>query len=512
MGSKMSASRSKRTAQNMVFGFIYHIVTVVLSFVSRTVFINTLGIEYQGLNTIFSDVLSLLSMADLGFGLAMSYSFYKPLAEDDKDRIKSLIAFFRKIYNIIAVSVTIVGLLFTPFLRYIVKTQQDVPHLEIYYFFGLADIVLSYLFVYKTTLLVADQKDYMVSKVRTVASIVGTLLKILVLIIWHNYILYLIVNLAVSFFTNFYQSQRAVKEYSYIRNLRDAKELDKESRKSIFSTLKSVMLYKVSMLLFHYTDNILISMILGTALVGIYSNYWMLSTRLVLVEQIVFGSMVASVGNLMVKENEEKRLEVFESMQSISNIFCGIITCVYALVADDMVHVWLGKEFQVSQTVVIAIALNTYFTSVLHPVAIIREAAGIYNKVKYCMLFGSALNIFLSIVLGMKIGLAGIILASVLSRMASYFWYEPVIIFRDYFGKSSGRFFLGLGKNIVLVLAVIMIMHTFSKNFVPENWLELFLKGGIIGVICTLIFMSIYIRTPGAQNIILKVKGLMKRN
>ncbi len=508
----MTESRSKRTVQNMIFGFTYHIVTVVLSFVSRTVFINTLGTEYLGLNTIFSDVLKLLSMADLGFDLAMSYSFYRPLAEGDDERIKSLIAFFRKIYNIIAVSVTVIGLLFTPFLKYIVKTEQEVPHLEIYYFFGLADIIISYLFVYKTTLLVADQKDYMVSKVRTIASIVGTFLKILVLALWSNYILYLIVNVAVSFFTNFYASQRSVKEYPYIRNLQDAKELDKESKKGIFSNLRSVMIYKISMLLFHYTDNILISMLLGTAVVGIYSNYWMLSTRLILVEQIVFASMVASVGNLIVKETEEKRLEVFESMQSISSIFCGIVTCVYALVADDMVHVWLGEKLQVSTAVVIAIAINTYFTSILHPIAIIREAAGIYDKIKVCMLLGSVLNIVLSIVLGMKIGLAGIILASALSRMASYFWYEPVIIFRDYFGKSSKKFFIELVKNFILVLCVILLMYIISHKYVPENWFELIIKGGIIGVICTIIFMGVYIRTPGAQNIINKIKGLLGMN
>ncbi|MBE5837299.1 lipopolysaccharide biosynthesis protein [Butyrivibrio sp.] len=508
----MAVSRSKRTVQNMIFGFMYQIVTVVLNFVSRTVFIHTLGAEYLGLNTIFSDVLSLLSMADLGFGLAMSYSFYKPLAEGDKEKIKSLTAFFGKVYNIIAIAATVVGLALTPFLRYIIKTEQPVPHLEIYYFFGLAGVIISYLFVYKTTLLVADQKDYMIGKIRIIRSLVGTIIKIFVLVAWKNYILYLAVNVIVSFCGNFAASRKAIKEYPYIRDLKSAKELDKESKHNIFATLRSIMLYKLGMLLFHYTDNILISMLLGAAVVGVFSNYWMLSTRLILVEQIVFASMVASVGNLMVKESEKKRLEVFDSMMSISYIFCGILTCVYGLVADDMVHVWLGNEFQVSTSVVIAIALNTYFTSVLHPVAIIREAAGIYNKVKYCIMFGSILNIVLSIVLGLKLGLVGIILASVISRIASYYWFEPVVIYRDFFGGGCIKFFFELFKNFILVLVVILVLHLISRNFVPGNWFELIIKGGIIGVICTIIFMGAYIRTPGAQNIIVKIKSLLGRN
>lgn len=506
----MAVSRSKRTVQNMFFGFVYHIVTVILSFVSRTVFIHTLGTEYLGLNTIFSDVLKLLSMADLGFDLAMSYSFYRPLAEGNEEKLKSLTAFFGKIYNIIAVAATLVGVAVTPFLKYIIRTEKPVPHLELYYFFGLADIIISYLFVYKTTLLTADQKGYKVTKVRTLASIIGTLLKMFVLIVWKNYILYLIVNLLTSFFTNYYASIKAVKEYPFVRNLRTAKELDKDSKNDIFSTLRSIMLYKISMLFFHYTDNILISMILGTAMVGVFSNYWMLSTRLVLIEQIIFSAMVASVGNLMVQETEKKRLEVFDSMQSISYIFCGILTCIYGLIADDMIHVWLGNDLQVPTSVVMAIAMNTYFTSVLHPVAIIREAAGIYNKIKYCMLFGSALNLFLSIVLGKMIGLVGIILASVISRMASYYWYEPVIIYRDFFGESCGKFFVGLLKNLILVILVLFGMNVVSKRFIPENWFELIVKGGIVGIICTFIFMLAYIRTPGAQNIIAKVRGLLK--
>ncbi|MBP3195499.1 MAG: oligosaccharide flippase family protein, partial [Butyrivibrio sp.] len=217
----MSASRSKKSAQNMMFGFLYQLTTLVLSFISRSVFIRVLGTEYLGLNGIFTDVLQLLSMADLGFSLAMSYSFYKPLAEDDNEKIASLIAFYNKVYNIIAVAVTVLGLLFVPFLRLIIKTEKDIPNLELYYLFALAGVVISYLFVYKTTLLTADQKDYKITRVQTVTSIIKTILQVIALLLFGNYIIYLAINLIVNFANNYYASRVAIREFPYIADTRN---------------------------------------------------------------------------------------------------------------------------------------------------------------------------------------------------------------------------------------------------------------------------------------------------
>lgn len=506
----MSGSRSKKTAKNMMFGFMYQGVTLILSFISRSVFINTLGVEYLGLNGIFTDVLKLLSMADLGFALAMSYSFYKPLAEDDKDKVASLVAFYNKVYNIIAIAVTILGLAFVPFLRLIINVDRDIPLLEVYYLFSLAGIISSYLFVYKTTLLTADQKNYKITKVRTATSLIKTVLEVITLLLFKNYILYLSIALIMQFGNNFYASHVAVKEFPYIADRRKAKPLTKEEQQGIFTSLKSVFVYKLSMMLYNFTDNILISMITGTVMVAYYSNYLMLSSKLLLAEQIIFASMTASVGNLIVQEKEEKRLEVFDSMQSISYIFCGIITCVFALMSNDVIYVWLGQSFQLPLTVIIAITINTYFSCVLQPLWIFRDATGIYRKTKYIMLIGAVLNVVLSVVLGLKIGLAGIIFASAISRVATYFWYEPKLLFREYFGTSAAGYFLGLLKNFVVVIALSGCIFYFSRNITVENWVTLFIKGVVIGAICTIVFIGVYIKTDGAQSIIRRAKKILK--
>lgn len=417
----MSEGRMKQSAKNMATGFLYQAVTLILSFVSRTVFIYTLGTEYLGLNGIFTDVLSLLSMADLGFSTAMSYSFYKPLAEHDEQKIASLVYFYNKIYNIIAAVVTVLGLACVPFLKYIVNTEQEIPHLTVYYLFSLANIVISYLFVYKTTLMTADQKDYKIVNIRMWTTLLKTVLQIILLLTTANYMAYIAIGVIIQFVNNLIASAKTEKEYPYIKDKNIAQKVDKEVAQGIFSNMKSVFIYKLSSTLFSATDNLIISSVIGTAAVGLYSNYLMLSNKLLLVEQIVFSALVASIGNVIAKDRPEKRLQVFQAMQSASFIFCGIITTGFGLLVNDVITIWLGTDFTFSTITVIAITLNTYFSCVLQPLWVYRDATGLYMKTKYVMLLGAILNIILSFVLGHIMGVAGIIFASAIARISTYF-------------------------------------------------------------------------------------------
>lgn len=507
----MSESRVKKSAQNMVTGFFYQALTLVLSFVSRTVFIQVLGKEYLGLNGIFSDVLTLLSMADLGFNTAMSYSFYRPLAEKDEKKLASLVAFYKKIYNFIAVVVLTLGLLCIPFLKYIVNTEQEIPLLEVYYLFALANVVISYLFVYKTTILTADQKNYKIVKINIIVSTLKVVMQIILLWLTKNYIIYLMVGVLAQFGMNLLASRKTEKEYPFLCKKEMVKKIDKEVTKSIVDNMKSVFIYKMSTTLFTATDNLLISVLVSTAMVGVYSNYLMVSSKLLLLEQIIFSALTASIGNLIVKETQKRRLEIFNAMQSASFIFCGIICSVFCLMANDFVKVWLGETFTLSLMTVLAITLNTYLSCVLQPLWTFRDAAGLYIKTKYAMLAGAMLNIVLSIVLGKILGIVGIIFASALARLSTYFWYEPKLLFKDYFGSKVRSYYSSLLKNLLLVIASIYILSFVSEKILVNDWFMLIVKGMVISGGCSVIFMVAYCRTEGFQIIWRKVKGIFTK-
>ena len=507
----MSVSRSKRTAQNAVVGFAYQTLSMILSFASRTVFIRTLGNEYLGLNGIFSDVLTLLSMADLGFSTAMAFSFYKPLAEDNKEEIASLIAFYKKVYNTIALVVLGLGLCCIPFLGYIVNTDKEIPHLTVYYLFSLAGVVISYLFVYKTTLLTADQKNYKLVNIRMVTNTLKTVLQILVLILFHNYILYLAIGTGISLINNLIASHKTEQEYPYIKNPKSNALVEKDLKAGIIENMKSVFIYKVSTTVFSATDNIIISMVVSTAAVGLYGNYLMPSQKLLLIEQIVFSAMTASIGNVIAKENAEKKYTIFMAIQSLSLILCGIITTCYAALADDLILVWLGSDFKMPVLVVIAVTINAYFSCALQPLWLYRDASGLYRKTKYIMLVATIENIVLSFVLGKFLGVAGIVFATAISRITTYVWYEPKLLFREYFEKSSIQYFRQLFVNALLCTATAASIGYFGRRFVPSGWIGFFAKAVVVGIISAAFYIGVYYKTEGAQNLIKKVKSIAGR-
>ena len=506
----MEVSRSKRTMQNISVGVLNQVVNMVLSFVSRTVFIHTLGKEYLGLNGIFSDVLTLLSMADLGFSTAMAYSFYKPLADKDENKISALVAFYKTIYNFIAIAVLVLGLSCIPFLRLIVNTERDIPHIEIYYLFSLAGVVTSYMFVYKTTLLTADQKNYMIVNIRMVMNFVKVILQILSLVLFKNYILYLGIGTSIGIINNLIASRKAEKEYPYIKHAKSDMSTDMGLKNRIIENMKSVFIYKVCTTVFSATDNIIISIVISTAAVGLYSNYLMLSQKLLLIEQIVFSAMTASIGNVIAKENNEKKYYVFQTVQSISFILCGIIVVSFNLIADDFIMVWLGEEYVLSKLLVIAVTLNTFFSCVLQPLWLFRDATGLYRKTKYIMLIAAIENIVLSIFLGKILGVAGVIFASAIAKLTTYFWYEPKLLFKEYFDKSAGKYFKQIFFNIAVTAVTIVVGKLLTESFRPQSWAMLFVKAVIIGFVSITLYLAVYYKTEGAQNLIEKAKSFIR--
>lgn len=498
--------RTKKAFLNISYSLMNHIIILILSFVSRTVFIWGFGVGYLGMNGLFSDVLNLLSMADLGFNTAMTYSYYKPLAEKDYDKIARLTTFYKKVYNIIALSISCIGLLIIPFLPQLINLDHDVPNLTIYYLLSLSSIVVSYMCVYKTTVLVADQKGYILTRVGIIASISKSIIQILSILLLKNYIVYLAVGTLVNVGNNIFASRIATKYYPYIKN--NSETITLEERKGILGSLGSVFLYKVSSVLLNATDNIIISVLAGTVMVGYYSNYLLLQTKITAIISLVFTSMTATIGNLIVTESKEKRYEIFQCEQSVSFIICGIVVPCYILLVNDFIRLWLGEEFQLDIFVTLAIGMNMYLSCVLQPLWSYREATGLYQKTKWIMVICSVINIVLSIVLGRVFGVFGVIIASAISRIVTYVWYEPHLLFREYFNISPYKYYLQIICNIILISVFVLIGKQISSVLDVTNYGTWFLKAIIIGITTLVGIVGIYHRSSGVM--LLKRRIMMR--
>lgn len=501
----MASSRTKKATRNILINFANQFITLLLSFLSRTVFIHTLGVEFLGINGLFSDVLGMLSMVDLGFNTAMVYSFYEPIAEGDQRKIAALITFYRRIYNWIATGVATVGLCLMPFIPYIVNTEKKIPLLQVYYLFALAGVVISYLFVYKTSIITADQKNYLVTRITIVISIFRTLFQILLLLIFKNFIVYLMVGLIFNLVNNVLASHKAVAMYPYINN---KEKLDKYEINEIFSNLKSVFIYKISSTILTATDNIIISILVGTVAVGYYSNYLMISNKLVQMIALVFSSLTAGIGNVIVTENAKKRYEIFYVEQTISFIICGIVTpCFFSLV-NDLLVVWLGKDFSMGYEMAFAVTLNVYLSCVLQPLWSYREATGLYRKTKWVMATAAICNLILSIFMGKIMGVVGIILASSISRVVTYVWFEPRLLFREYFEKSCFQYFKDVVYNLCIIIILSVIFMIISQKIVVTGWTSLLGKGILYVIISLTVMTIVYNKTEGFMWFLERVKRM----
>ena len=318
---KNNDSRLRNTLRNFGFGAAAQLVVTLLGFVSRTVFIRVLGMEYSGVNGLYTSILDVLSLTELGLADVVVFSLYKPLAEGDEQKLTALMGYYKVIYRYIALAVGVIGLCLVPILRLLVKSEIDQFHLVLYYLMFLANSVCSYLLVYKSSIIQADQKRYLISKYTMLFKLLATAAQILVLLVLRNFTVYLAIQISMTIANNFYISRKADKLYPF---LREKAELPKEEKKSIFRDVRHMFSYKAGGQLLNGTDNLYISSMISTATVGIYDNYTMIQTMVVTAfTNTLNQAVLGSIGNLNATGTREQKKQIFDAY---SLVFSWIAT------------------------------------------------------------------------------------------------------------------------------------------------------------------------------------------
>lgn len=478
-------SRTRNSIRNISVGVTSQILNLLLNFVSRTIFIKVLGVEFLGINGLFSNILLILSLADLGIDSAMIFSLYKPLATKNYSLVNALVTFYRKVYLAIASAVAIIGLSLVPFLGYLINVDQDIPNLEIYYVVFLLNSVVSYLFVYKTSVIEADQKNFLIRIYSVAFELFKIIAQSIFLVLTHNYIIYLVLNVVFSLLKNFTLAYQANKLYPFLSE--PSKELDGDTKHQIFENVKSMFMYKIGGVLLNNTDNILISVILGTIWVGYYSNYYLIIAGLTSFTSILFTSISSSVGNLIAsadqegkeEENNDKNEFIYKGLTFASFWIYGVGTiCLYVLF-NHFISIWLGSSFALSTSTVLAIVLNFYISGILSSTTIYRNTTGLFREIKYIFLYTAGINLILSIFLGHFIGLTGILISTFIARLIVNFWYEPVMLYKNYFKKSSIVYFMNQVKYFV-VLFVGMFGLSYLDQFIESSSLINFILRAVL--------------------------------
>lgn len=406
--------RTKNASRNIFFGVILKIYQIFVPFLMRTAMIYLMGVQYLGLNSLFTSILQVLNLAELGVGSAMVYSMYKPIAEDDETTICALMKLYRTYYRVIGLVIAVVGCVLTPFIPYLIKS--DVPagiNIYILYLLNLGATVLSYwLFAYKNSILQAHQRTDVVSKVTLVTSTVQYGLQIAVLWVFHNYYLYIIVALATQALTNIVTALCANKLYPQFKPKGD---IPKEEVKQINQRIKDLFTAKLGGTITNSADTIVISAFLGLTQLAIYQNYYFIMNSICGFISVIFSSITAGIGNSFVTETKEKNYSDFNKFTFIICFILCICCCCFVSLYQPFMKMWVGEELMLGFEFVILFCVLFYCLELAMVWATIKDAAGIWHEDRFRPFIGSMVNLLLNLVLVRYIGLYGIILSTVIS-------------------------------------------------------------------------------------------------
>lgn len=452
-------NRTQYSFRNIIFGLGGQCIETVLKFISRTIFIRFLAVEYLGLNSLFTEILTVLSLAELGIGNAIIFALYKPLRDKDEGKVASLMKFYKAAYKIIGTFIGVTGLLIMPFLKYIVDMPDNLDvNMYVIYCLFLFNTSVSYFFSFKTTLLGADQKNYISQSINIICSIIRTSLQIIVLAVSRNFYLYLIVQVLMTVVSNFTISKYVDKKYAYI-NSKEIESIDKNIKKELVTNVKALVVIKVGSIIVNSTDNIIISALNGLKSVGLMANYTMFTSVFEKFLGQIFDSLTGSIGNLNAQGDLKKSEEFFKVLNLLNFWLFGWVAVAIIVLANPTIEIWLGKNYILSQLIVIIMAVNFYIKGMQNAVWTYKNTYGLFRYGKYILQLTAILNLILSIVLGKVMGLSGVLIATAISRLCVNVWYEPYVVFRYGLKKQKNWFaynYIYIRYAIVLILSAFL--------------------------------------------------------
>lgn len=498
--------RMEKSIKNIKYSLISQMLTFIIQFVTRTVFVYTLGKEYLGINGLFTNILTILSLADMGIGTVLIYSMYEPLYRKDKIHLKKLINEYKKIYNIIALIIFVIGLSIMPFLRFIIKDIPDVGNIYFIYFLYLLNTVITYLCIYKTSIINADQKEYIVVFYQQLFNIISNILIIIFLIITKNFIIYLLIKMLFSIFSNIFLSKKADKMYPEIIDTKDY-ILDKSEKKKIYDNAYAMIFHKIGGVVVSGTDNILMSIMVSISSVGLYSNYYLIVNSIKTFSTQIFNSLTASVGNLNVEKNMNHSYNIFNKIFLLNFLiygFCG--TCLFILL-NRFISLWLGDDYLFSVNIVFLISLMFFVDGMRITVQIFRNSMGIFKQDKYKPIIEAILNILISILLTKKIGVAGIFLGTIISMLVVCTFEEPYFLFK--YGYDNMKWYksycLKLLKYYIEFLSILLAIYLIT-NIIPYTIIGFIITIIVTVIISILMLVIVNISSNELKDILLILK------
>lgn len=490
----------------------------VLNFVVRTVFIRELGVEYLGIGGLFANILQLLSLTELGMDTAINFKLYKPLAERDEHRVRVLMKFYKQAYRCIGLVIMLLGIALIPSLPYLIKDYDNLAVLKIdasaVFVLYLLQSVSSYLFfAYKSSIIKTAQKSYYLNVVDYAVNIAQSAVQIAILIVLHDFMLYILTVVVFNVVRNFVNALVAERMFKYAF-IKEKDSISSEEVKGILKDCMALFVYKVNSVVLKATDNIVLSSFIGLAVVGLYSNYLLIYMTIKKFLNQLYSSVKASLGNMYATSTVDRFYFMFEVMNYVTVVLYGTACVGIGVCANELIEVWLGAGFTIPQPFPMLIGLELLFAGLKTNLGQIRNVTGAFRQMWYRPVAGIIINLVVSVI-GVKIwGIFGVIAGTITSDLLTNFMVDPIVIHKYSFGgyRSAGYYYQ---KNVVYLLVLTLCCcadWTICRALLPEpTLLSLLIHITICGLSVPMLFLGLYWRSEVCRYLTGNVKSILNR-
>lgn len=511
-------SRTTNSILNLVTGFGGHLLTTILDFVVRTVFIYTLGKKYLGINGLFTNILSVLSLANLGIGTAIVYRLYAPLANKDTHRVRVLIKFYKLAYKLIGCVVFGLGLLIIPLLPVLIKDYASLGergiNATVLFILFLLNSASSYWFLaYRTSVLNANQERYLVQIFNMITHTLTSIAKILILLFVRDFMIYTAVGIAIGILVSIGRGIFAKKRHPEFFE----KEKDSISRQEVFDMLKdcgALFVLKINQVVVKASDNLILSSFIGLEPVGMYSNYMLFYRTFTSLFSQFLSSYKASLGNIYATGDVKKRYLFFKRTSFLASTVFGIAAVGVAVCANEVIAAWIGTEYVIPQPMPILIGIELYLVGILDNLGQVRHISGIFQQMWYRPLFSIVVNIVVSVVLAKCWGICGVTCGTIAAWVFTNYLIDPHLIFKYAFDnyKPVREYYLNSLSHIgVLTVITAIDMWVCSQLLVGHGWFSVAFHVLITGLSVPVAFAVLFWGTEECQYLVQLIRKIFKR-
>lgn len=469
----------KKSKLNIIVSVVFRILTVFAVVFVRRVLIQTCGNEANGLNSLYLSIISLLAVAELGSGAAITFCMYKPIVEGDHDKVSALFQLFRRMYLIVGGIIFAGGIAVMPFLKFLANdyAQLDI-NLHSTFFVMLCSVVLSYFFGAKTALINAHKNNYITTAISSCGILLQYGLQIVVLITTHSFLGYLLCRVVAVLLQWLLTELYARKSYNAI--IAQKSELDRDTRLEVTRNIKAMFIHKIGGLLVNTMDSVVISACIGVVILGAYSNYTTIMSSMTGIIEIGFSALTSIWGHMFVQKSKQTSKEYCEVFHLINCLIGMVFYLGYYAIVDNLVAILFSSNLQIERTVSMAITFNGFVQFMRRNTLVFRDATGTFYYDRWKPLVEGGINILLSVVLVKSVGLIGAITATIITNILICHIVEPYVLFRHAFDASPKKFYL---KNygMILLFGIALILLNCVMVHGDNRWNEL-LKNGFLSI------------------------------